>query len=514
VATVPTCRHILAVDLGTTSIKAGILDCTTLEIKSYASTPSPVEYPREGWSQQDPDKLWSSITATTRSALEKFPRAEVSALVFSTYLAGLILLDEEGNELSPLITWLDERAHDMPREVFSGPFKVAGYNLPRLIEFLRITGGAPSKTGKDPISKIVWVRENWPDLYEKTSIIGGMKTWILSRTTGKPFTSPDEAHLTWLADTRNGVAEWSRKLAKKYGIPLEKLPRIVESTHVAGRLRRDPAEDLGIPEGIPVVTGAGDVATAAVGSGAVGEREYHVYIGTSNWIGVHTSKRLLDIFHYIGSLLSAIPRKYLLIAEQETAGAVIDWLLNIMGRDYSIMEEASEIPPGSNGLLMTPWFYGERCPIDDPHARGIIIGLTLRHTPKHLVRAAMESVALNIAWAMHYAVKKAGEPRKIRGVGGGFRSRVWAQIIASAIGREVEIPPSPEHAGLRGAAIIAIASLEKKPLESVAKSVSIEHIVKPDKDASIVYRRLLKLFARTYKKLKDVFVEMGKQGKT
>lgn len=472
-----------------------------------------MKYPKEGWAEQDPGELWSAIAYASRKALEGVNPGKVAGLVFSTYLAGIVLLDSEGRELTPIITWLDERARGLPREVFNGPLRVAGYNIPRLLEFLRITGGAPSKTGKDPISKILWLRENEPEAYREAKVLGGLKTWVLVRTTGNPATSPDEAHLTWLADTRRGKAQWSEGLARHYGIPLERLPRILSPLDVAGKLRPDAARDLGLEAGIPVVVGAGDIASAAVGSGAVGPGEYHIYIGTSDWIGVHTGKRLLDVGHYIGSLLSAIPGTYLVIAEQEVAGALIDRFLEVTGLSYDVLEEVARIPPGSEGLLLTPWLFGERCPVDDPYARGVMAGLSIRHGRKHIVRAAMEAVALNIAWAMKYIVRLAGRPKILRGVGGGFQSRTWASIVASAVGMSIEVTRSPKHAGLRGAAIIAASTLKGTDLRQEALKVPVDYTVAPDPSALEVYHRLVKVFEGVYKSLKPTFRSLAELGK-
>jgi len=499
---------ILSIDLGTTSIKAGLVDSESLEVKGAASTPSPVDYPRPGWSIQDPGRLWDAIANLSRSLLGEHGNPRVEGLVFSTYLAGVILLAGDGSELTPLITWLDERAHGLPREVFRGPLRIAGYNAFRLLEFLRITGGAPSRTGKDPLSKIVWLRENEPDIYGSARYIGNMKSWLLLKATGSHVTSPDEAHLTWLADTRGGGARWHEGLLKRYGIPREKLPVITEPTSIAGRLTPKTAGDLGLEPGIPVVVGAGDIASAAVGSGAVGEGEYHVYIGTSDWIGVHTRRRLLDISHYIGSLLSARPGYYLVIAEQEIAGGLLDWVLGLMGEDYGILGEVAEIPPGAGGLLMTPWLYGERCPIDDPHARGALLGASTTHGKPHIVRAAMEAVALNIAWAMKAMEKLAGPTSAVRAVGGAFKSPLWAGIVASAMGKRVEVVENPQLAGVRGAAAIASSAIRGDPLEVVARKIKVSHTVDPDPAASRVYGRLLKIYTKAYKRLRPLFREL------
>lgn len=215
------CESILSIDIGTTRIKAGLVDCNTLEIAGGGSVSTPISYPRKGWSEQDPEELWKAIVQAASAALEGFEASRVSGVIFSTYLAGVVLLDRDNYELTPIITWLDERAHGLPRELFSGVLKVSGYNILHLVDLLRLTGGAPSKTGKDPLSKMVWLRENRPDLFAKAHTIGTLKTWVLAKAVGARIVSPDDAHLTWLADTRGGRAVWSPRLARRYGIPLE-----------------------------------------------------------------------------------------------------------------------------------------------------------------------------------------------------------------------------------------------------------------------------------------------------
>jgi xylulokinase len=505
------CSLVLAVDVGTTSVKAGVVECSTLDVVSRASRPTPLTLRPGGVAEQDPGELWEAISGASREALEPV-RGRVDAVVFSTYLAGTVLIGEEG-PLTPLITWLDERGAGLPEELFRGPLRVAGYSLPRLLEMLWIAGGAPGRSGKDPLSKVRWLQRELGDAFREARVVGGLKTWIAWRAAGRPVTTPDEAHLTWLADTRGGRARWSERLAKRYGVPLRMLPEIVEPSSVVGRLRSDAAGDLGL-EGRPLlVAGAGDVASAALGSGAVGEGEYHLYIGTSGWAAVHSSRRLVDVRHYAGSILSALPGRYLVIAENETAGALVDWVLGVTGRGYDALEEAArEIPPGSEGVLIAPWLQGERCPIDDPHARGVIVGLSLSHGPLHLVRAAMESVALTLAWDLEIVSRMAGPPRALRGVGGGFLSRGWARIVASSVGARIEVPRDPHLAGVRGAAAIAVSALTGAKLEEVARRTRVWYTVEPDEREARIYRAMLRALKKLHPSLKDVFKDLAAAG--
>ena len=509
--------YIMAFDVGTTMIKSCLVGARTLDVKASRASGVEILYPREGWAEQDPEALWDSISSASRGLMEEtgLDPSSVVGLVFSAHMAGVLPVDKDGQPLRNMIIWLDERAAGLPRKVWSGFPKIQGYNLFRLLKFLRITGGAPSKTGKDPLSKMVWIRENEPDVYEKTFKFLDVKGYLINRATGAYVTSPDEANLTWLADTRGGKARWSKGLLKEYGIPLEAMPEIRLSTDIAGELKPEAAKDLGLKPGTPVVVGAGDITVAAVGSGAVGEGELHIYIGTSDWVAGHVSERKTDVSHYIGSLLSAIPGKYLLIAEQEVATGALEWLLKAMGLagKYDEVEElVKEAEPGSNGLIFMPWFYGERAPVDDPYLRGGLLNLSLDHDRGDLLRSVMEGVAMNVRWAYQYVEKLVGRKSWVNLIGGGALFDVWCQILADALRREVRRMAYPQEAGVRGAAAIAAVGLGFfKDFEEAASRFAVEKVFRPDPSTAEVYDRLFKTFLRAYKEVKKIYRSLAKR---
>ena len=509
--------YIMAFDVGTTMIKSCLVGARTLDVKASRASGVEILYPREGWAEQDPEALWDSISSASRGLMEEtgLDPSSVVGLVFSAHMAGVLPVDKDGQPLRNMIIWLDERAAGLPRKVWSGFPKIQGYNLFRLLKFLRITGGAPSKTGKDPLSKMVWIRENEPDVYEKTFKFLDVKGYLTNRATGAYVTSPDEANLTWLADTRGGKARWSKGLLKEYGIPLEAMPEIRLSTDIAGELKPEAAKDLGLKPGTPVVVGAGDITVAAVGSGAVGEGELHIYIGTSDWVAGHVSERKTDVSHYIGSLLSAIPGKYLLIAEQEVATGALEWLLKAMGLagKYDEVEElVKEAEPGSNGLIFMPWFYGERAPVDDPYLRGGLLNLSLDHDRGDLLRSVMEGVAMNVRWAYQYVEKLVGRKSWVNLIGGGALFDVWCQILADALRREVRRMAHPQEAGVRGAAAIAAVGLGFfKDFEEAASRFAVEKVFRPDPSTAEVYDRLFDAFLRAYKEVKKIYRSLAKR---
>ncbi len=384
------------------------------------------------------------------------------AVSFTAYLASPVPVDDEGNPLYPIMLWLDTRAAGKPEELWKGFPRIEGYNAFRLLELLRITGGAPGKTGKDTVSKVRWLKDCEPDVYRSARYILDARGYLVMRATGTATASPDEAGLTWLADTRSLPPRWHSGLAEKYGIDPSKLPPILESTAVAGRLSRKAAGEMGLEPGIPVAVGSGDLTAAAVGSGAIGVGEVHVYVGTSSWLGAHVRHRVLDVSHYMGSIPSAVPGSYLLVAEQEVAGAAVDWALRVLKfRDYAeLEEEASRSPPGSRGLIFAPWMFGERSPVDDPYLRGALLGISLEHGRSDVARAVIEGVAANIAWSWRFFVKLLkGLPRDVVAVGGACRINLLCTALASLMGVRIKVAREPENASLRGAAMLAAVAV-------------------------------------------------------
>ncbi|MFN4046409.1 MAG: xylulokinase, partial [Acidilobaceae archaeon] len=496
-------------DIGTSMLKAGLVDVSDFIVKVKVSERASFTAPRHGWAEVDPEGLWARVSRLVSEAASPYYDL-IRGLTVSGHMAGVVPIDRSGSPLRNLIIWLDERAAGYPRELWGGFLKFKGYNLARLIEFLYITGGAPSRTGKDPLSKIDWIRHNEPEVWRRTFKILGTNGFIIFKLTGNHVISPDDACLTWLLDRGN---RWSLRLLRRYNIPLEFLPKISSSIDIAGYVPGEVSRDLNVPPNTPVIVGSGDLTSAAVGSGAVGEGELHVYIGTSSWVAGHISRRKVDLLHYIGSIPSAIPGMYLLVAEQEIAGGALDYLMKLLGLEggYSLVEElASKAAPGSGGLIFAPWLYGERAPIDDPEVRGALIGLSLGHGRSDVLRAVMEGVALNIKWSHTYMEKIVGPRNNINIVGGGARSELWCQIIASALNKIVYRIREPENSTLRGSAMIASVALGiVQDFKSAASRLAVDREFKPDEKQAQIYRSLFKEYVKIYGKLREIFHRLG-----
>ena len=502
-------KYILAYDVGTSGSKGTLIDLK-LNVTASESFNYEVLFPQKGYAEQNPEDWWNATTKITKTLLEKteIKGEDIAGIVFSAQMAGLIPLDKEGTPLMNCLTWLDTRAADYAKKIIgSGIIKVSGYNVVPLLQFLRITGGAPGIAGKDAISKILWLKEEKPDIYKKSYKLLDVKDYLLYRCTNTFVTSRDCANVSWLMDTRPGKFLWSDTILNKYNIDSSKLPEIKKSTDKAGKITKKASDDLGIPEGTPVVTGAGDMASAAIGSGAVLEGETHVYVGTSSWVAAHLKSRKKDLSHYMGSICSANPGMYLCVSEQETASGCLEWIKNNVIRelDYDELNEyVSAVEPGAGGVVFTPWLFGERSPLDDPDVRGGFYNLSLEHTRGHMARAVYEGVAVNIKWALIYFEKLISAVRqldKVYIIGGGAKSDVWCQIFADAFSKPVLRVEHPLDAGARGAAGIALVGLDYlRGFQNIKELISVEKEFLPRRENVKIYERILEEFKILYKK--------------
>jgi len=515
--------YVLAHDVGTGGNKASLVDINGKLIASKESF-YPVLYPNPGWAEQDPEAhWWNAVRETSRAVLSmsKVDPKDVLAITFSTQMMGTIPVDSNGVPLMNCLTWLDTRASKQNKDIIANPI--------RMLRMLRITGGVPS--GKDIIGKIAWIIQERPQVAEKTHKYLDCKDYLIYKCTGEYVTSWDCANLTWFMNTRKGRNEWSQTILNWINLDMDKLPHLAPSTEVIGNLTADAANELGLTTATHVVNGAGDMPSAGVGSGAVRDKEVHIYAGSSAWIGAHVTDRKLDIFTYTGSIRSAIPGKYILIAEQESAGACLKHLkekwhceLCINVRDlasaacadcksgernpFTTLDTiADRAPPGCENLLFAPWMFGERSPIDDHNVRGGYFNLSLAHEKNHMVRAVLEGVALHARWMMEGVEKKRmlGRVSNVHMIGGCVNSDVWTQIYADVLQKPVYRMMNPLEAGTVGVALVAFVGLDEiHDFEKAADKIQVEHVFEPDPVNADIYDHhfeMLKEFYSTNKKL-------------
>ena len=496
-------KYILSHDVGTGGTKASLIN---LEEKIINSSFEEYElyHPQESWAEQKPNEWWNAVIKTTREVLDKtkIPSNAIEAISFSVQMVGTLPVDELGNPVRNAIIWLDARAKKEPDEIME---KI---DLNTIFE---ITGLLPGP--KDIISKIVWFMNHEPRLYEKAHKIIDSKDFLIHKCTNKFITDQSCASVSVLFDTRKDKLKWSEEICNAINLPIDKLSKIMKSTDIVGELTEKAANELNLRSGTSVINGAGDAACAAIGSGAIRENKPHIYIGSSGWITAHISKRDASLEYFIGSICSANPSHYLLISEQESAGACYKWFQTELGNNQTYQELdkiASESVPGANSLIFLPWIYGERSPILDDKVRGGFINLSLTHKRKDFVRSVMEGVVYNTRWALQGIEKLCGSVTEINVIGGGVKSPVWCQIFADVLNKKVRVPNEPLHAGAKGAALLALIGLDFcKNFEELEKLIKIEKVYSPNEANLTVYNSIFKQFTKIYKKMSGIFHKLN-----
>ena len=458
---------VLGFDVGTSSVKAAVFDAEGRILGSIRAA-YPTRYPAAGHAEQDPHAWWAAITHASRALLGALPqaRSRIAAVGIAAQICGTVPVDEAGEPLHPCLIWLDTRSAALARAITGGGPRIGGYGAFRALGWLRLANGAPNLAGKDPLSKIVWLREALSRTGLRAARFLDVKDWVLHRCTGRYATTPDVAQLTWLMDNRVGKRDWSDAWLKRFDLTRGELPEIVESALVAGTLTRTAAHALGLSEGLPVSGGVSDINAAALAAGDSSDGAYHLYVGTSLWLGAHTPRRRVGLASGIATVCAAHPDRYLLVAGQESAGAAVTWAASAFGYGegdaglQALDADAALAVPGADTPLFAPWLFGERVPVCEASARGALAGASLRTSRADIAYAVLAGVALNARWALGEAERLVASTAKpLRLIGGGARSRAWRQVFADMLQRPLQAIESPEYGGALGAAMTAAVAL-------------------------------------------------------
>ena len=522
---------ILTIDLGTTACKAGLVTPHG-RVVAYVSEAdaTPTYFGPGGKAEQDPADWWAVITRNVRRLLAENAdvRERIAGIGVSAHWSGTVAVDEQGQPLGNAIIWMDSRGAPYVAEITRGFPKIEGYGLRRLITWLRLTAGVPTRGGKDPIAHILYLQRQEPERYQAAYKFLEPKDYLNLKLTGRFATDPATITLHWLTDNRDiGDIHYHPTLLKWAGVPREKLPDILPANAVLGPLTPAAADALGLPAGIPVTMGAPDVHAPVLGSGAVADFHPHIYVGTSSWFSCHVPFKKTDLFHNMASLPASVPGRYFVVNEQETAGASLTFLRNVIfyGDDalgncpapedaYQRFDRlAAQAPAGSNGLIFTPWLYGERTPVEESTLRAGFYNLSLTTTRGDMARAVMEGVALNTRWLQGYVEKLAGRGplNPVNFVGGGALSDIWSQIFADALNRTIHQVKDPQAAGLRGVAVLAGLALNLTTLEDYARHVEIAHTYEPNPDATPIYDELFAAYRHIYKRMSPIYKKLNRQ---
>ncbi|MFX1467868.1 MAG: FGGY-family carbohydrate kinase [Promethearchaeota archaeon] len=516
-------KYILTHDLGTSGNKAVLFDLN-LNVISQIKVSYPLYYPKLGWAEQKPEDFWNAVIKSTTTLIQQSDvrSDEIIALTFTCQMNCTIPIDNVGNPLMRSINWLDTRAASITHKFSKGIIKISGYGLKNILMFLKITGGAPGFNGKDPISHLLWIKENRPEIYEKTYKFLSVKDYIIYKCIEKAVTSRDLGNTAWMMDSNPGKFEWSDKIINKFKIDINKLPEIKKSTEIAGELTNEASKELNLKSGIPVFVSSGDLTSAALGSGGILNNKLLLCLGTADWVAAHTSKRVKDLSHYVGCISSA-QENYLCISKQETGANCLDWIIQQMFKDeiegfkgdsdkfYSYLDsllERSEV--GSKNLIFTPWMYGERSPINDPNLRGGFYNLSLVHNRYDILRSVYEGVAYNLKWALIYVEKLIGKSDEINCIGGGIKSDKWCQILADVLERKIVQMEAPDLSAAKGSAIISMVGLGiLEDFSNAIPLIKVKKVFIPNTENKGIYNKIFDEYKKIYKRNKEMFIKLN-----
>jgi xylulokinase len=493
--------YFLGIDTSTTSSKALLID-EKGEVIAVASNPHTLQTPKPLWSEQDPREWWDAVAASIKSVLEKavISGEQVGAVGLTGQMHGLVLLDEVGNVLRPAILWNDQRTQSQCDEIH----QIIGKE-----KFIRITGNVALTGFTAP--KILWVKENEPDVYAKAKHVLLPKDYVRLKLTGTYAMDKADGAGTVLFDLN--ARDWSDEVLSALEIPRAWMPKTFEGTEFTGYVTEEAAALTGLKVGTPVAAGGGDQAAGAVGVGAVEPGIVGLTVGTSGVVFATTPSALIEPEGRLHAFCHAVPGMWHFMGVMLSAAGSLQWYRDTLAPNISfdnLLKEAEAIPAGSEGLQFLPYLSGERTPHPDPLARGAFIGLTIRHTRAHMTRAVLEGVAFGLKDSFTLIQNAGlGTISQVRASGGGTKGALWRQILASVLEAEL-VTVNTTEGGAYGAALLAgVGAGQWSDVASACKAcIRITGSTSPVEKEAEVYRKSYAIYQELYPALKSSFEKM------
>lgn len=484
----------IGIDLGTSAVKLLLMDGEG-EIKNIVSRDYPLEFPQPGWSQQDPKDWKKAVLEGIPELLAGFDASQVAGIGAGGQMHGLVVLDKEDNVIRPAILWNDGRTAKQVDYLNNEIGKEKLSQLTANIAFAGFT--AP---------KILWMRENEPDLFARIAKIMLPKDYINYVLTGVHCTDYSDASGMLLLDVEH--KGWSKEMLDICGISEGQMPQLFESYEKVGTLKPTIAKDLGLPETVAVCAGAGDNAAAAVGTGTVGEGACNISLGTSGTVFISSERFGVDPNNALHAFAHA-DGHYHLMGCMLSAASCNKWLMEDIFHTSDYAEEQTDITPdklGSNHVYFLPYLMGERSPINDTDARGAFTGLTMDTSRSDLTQAVLEGVAFAIRDSFEVAKALGIHINRSKICGGGAKSPLWKTIMANVLNIELEVPESEQGPGMGGAMLAMVAcGLYPSVADACAALVHTAETIVPDPELAARYERRYQKFKQIYPAMKELF---------
>ena len=478
---------LLGVDIGTSGT-SGVIARPDGEVIATAEKDHNVSLPRPGWVEHDAEEDWWNGFADVCSELLEQADGEVAAVSISGIGPCLLAADGNGRPLRPGILYgVDTRATREVEEL------TERYGTEKIME----VGGNPL-TSQSVGPKILWLRRNEPEVWRETRQMLMAHTYIIHRLTGEyVLDHPSASMCDPIYDVENcrWVEGWAEEIA-----PGLELPDLRWPSEVAGVVTRDAAEKTGLPAGIPVITGSTDAFSEAVSVGVRDPGDLMLMYGTT-MATLEISEEPLAT-RSLWSTAGLFEDIYGLFAAMFTSGALTNWVRKICGGKSfgELTENTRQVAQGSDGLLVLPYFAGERTPVSDPKARGVICGLTLSHGQGHLYRAMLEATAFGVRHLFEAMDEAGGKKKRLVAVGGGTKGGLWTQIVSNTIGEPQELPEQTIGASYGDALLAGIAT---DLVEADADWSRIVETVEPDPSEQEIYDELYTVYRELYSATRD-----------
>lgn len=493
--------YLLGIDIGTSACKAALFDRKG-QVLAAANGEYPVYYPEEGWAEQNPEEWWSAVCEAVRQVIRKagIQPEEIAGVGIDGQSWSAIAIDKGGKVLTNTPIWMDTRAQSicdrLNEEIGEDEiFRIAGNSL------------QPSYT----TAKILWYKENLPEVYSKIYKILQSNSYIAFKLTGQISQDLSQGYGLHCFDMRTG--QWDEEMCRKMGIPRDFLPEIVPSDRIIGTVTKKAAEESGLAEGTPVAAGGLDAACGTLGAGVIHSGETQEQGGQAGGMSICIEKyqaapRLILGFH-------VIPGKWLLQGGTTGGGGVMRWFEREFADYERLMREqtgissldqlneiAEKVKPGCDGLVFLPYMAGERSPIWNPYAKGVFYGLDFSKTKGHMVRACMEGVAFSLRHNLETAEEAGAKAEILRAMGGSANSLLWTQIKSDVTGKTMAVPASDTATTLGAALLAGVGTgFYKDYEEAVAETVKVTRKHQPDPEKKAVYDKNYETYLELYRSL-------------
>ncbi len=501
-------KFLLGIDIGTSACKVALFNLDG-QVIAQSTKGYKLYQPKKNFIEQDANEWWQSVCAATKeiASNKNIDLNNIVGIGIDGQSWSTLPVDKDGNTLTNAMIWMDKRASKECDDV-----RARGLEK----EIFDVCGNLFDPTYTTP--KILWIKNNMPEVFEKTFKFLQSNSFIAYKLTGNMTQDLSQGYGLHCFDIRNGI--WSEKICNILGIPKEKLPNIYKCDDVIGQVSEKASLECGLPEGIPVVAGGLDAACGTLGAGVIFNGQTQEQGGQAAGMSICMDEPVAHEKLILSN--HVIPHSWLLQGGT-VGGGSLKWFKEKLG-DYEehlskttgentfdlLVNEASKVNPGSEGVIFLPYMAGERSPIWDKNAKGVFYGLDFGSTKGHMIRATLEGVAYSLNHNLLTAEEVNINISELIAMGGAANSTLWTQIKSDITGKSIKVPSSDTATTLGAALLAGVGTgVYKDYTEAVEKTVRITKEYKPNMENHEVYKKYYQIYLDLYNNLKETFIKSG-----